>query len=174
MQVTLINGTSGVGKTTLLHSIPRPPNSAILDGDDVAQLQPFEGSPRWVNLVHDNLLACAVNMRRAGVAQLLIGFVFPGEWAYRHLETLFRSENFVPVWINLVADDDCLISRQQTKGVTRQDIFDLSIEFNAEIRGLAQVHDLVSIDTTELNTDSVCLKVLEVVAERKEQPSWAP
>ena len=155
-----------LGKTTLLKSILRrlPPDSAILDGDDVARLNPFEGSMRWVNLVHANLLACAINMHRAGVTHLLIGFVFPGEWSFLHLDTLFRAAGFAPVWVNLVAVDDYLLSRLRAKGVTRQDIFDSSNEFNANIRSLAQANGMVCIDTSELSVDDVCLKVLDVIA----------
>jgi hypothetical protein len=166
MHVYIINGAPGIGKTTLLRTIlgHLPADSAVLDGDDVARLQPCDASPRWVNLVQANLVACAANMQQAGVAHLLMGFVFPGEWAYQHLNALLGTAGLSPIWINLVADDACLLARHQARGETRQDIFHESIEFNASIRSLAQAHDLISIDTTLLEVDAVCRLVLAVIA----------
>ena len=53
MKITVINGTSCVGKTTLLHHILHrlPERSAILDGDDLARIYPFRLSTEWLDLV---------------------------------------------------------------------------------------------------------------------------
>jgi ABC-type branched-subunit amino acid transport system ATPase component len=82
MRTIVINGTSCIGKTTLMRCLQAnctSGKSALLDGDDVIRVAPFELSLTWLDLVQDNLLARARNFERFGVENLYVAFPFPDQ-----------------------------------------------------------------------------------------------
>jgi hypothetical protein len=151
-----------VGKTTLLrHILHRlPERSAILDGDDLARIHPFRLSTEWLDLVQDNLLACAENLAALDLKHLLLAFVFPSRGRIERLNRIFAARGHTLHWINLVAADDSLEARLRQRGVTGEDILGSAREMNAQIRGF---EDMPCIDTTDMDIETLADRVLEMI-----------
>lgn len=161
MKITVINGTSCVGKTTLLHHILHklPERSAILDGDDVSRVFPFRLSTEWLDLVQDNLLACTANFAALDLKHLLLAFVFPSRRRVERLNRIFAAQGYTLHWINLVADERSLEARLRQRGVTGEDILASAHEMNAQIGNL----DMPCIDTTDMDIETLADRVLEMI-----------
>lgn len=168
MDIVVINGSSCVGKTTVLHHILHklPAHSAILDGDDVARLHPFQLTTTWLNLVQDNLLACAENMRAAGVNYLLLSFVFPSQERVDRMERIFGQQGFSLRWIHLVADERALRDRLDDRGVRQPDIIESALQLNANIAHLAESSGQQLVDTTDMTAEAVCGQILDALTEQ--------
>lgn len=56
---------AGVGKTTLLRILEKKllNGYALIDGDDVGRTIPLSISIDWLNLIQDNIIACAKNFK---------------------------------------------------------------------------------------------------------------
>ena len=93
MRIYAVNGTSFVGKTTLLKCLHArlPGTCAVLDGDDVARIQPFQLTRKWLDLIQDNILACARNFDRFGVDFFLFAFPFPNMARIGRLNRIFQD-----------------------------------------------------------------------------------
>ncbi|MCC7406487.1 MAG: AAA family ATPase [Phycisphaeraceae bacterium] len=161
MNVIVLNGASGVGKTTVLRRILArlPGRGAILDGDDVSRVHPFECSTDWLNLVQDNLLCCAENLMRFGVSYLVIGFVLPSRERVDRLNRVFRDKGLSLRWVGLVASDSCLQNRLKERGVVAEGIFSTAREFNDAIKSFT---DHLQVDTSGLSPEAVAERVLSL------------
>jgi len=83
MQVVLITGPLGVGKSTLLHELGRRFHEAphaLLDGDAVSFVSPGGLDPRRLDLVENNIASCLFNYREWGAAYVFTSWVFEHQW----------------------------------------------------------------------------------------------
>ena len=167
MKITVLNGCSGIGKTTLLRTLRfrLPERSGVLDGDDVAWCLPWNGDmfTEWLNVTQDNLLACSRNLVRLNLQHLVLAFIFPDQERIDRLDGIFNEHGFSLGWIHLVADKASIRTRLSKRGVTKEDIFENSFEFNRQIADLAEENGFPCINTTDVSTEQLYAQVLELL-----------
>jgi len=168
MHICGINGTSFVGKSTLLKQLHTrlPGKCAVLDGDDVGRIFPYEISRQWLDLIQNNILSCALNFKAAGVDFFLFAFPFPAINSIDRLNAIFLSQGHAINWINLIASDSTLEARFRARGGTKPENLRRGLDMN---RAITQLPGFFTMDTTGLTPDEVAEAVLEYM--RKSMPS---
>jgi hypothetical protein len=150
MRNVAINGTSFVGKTTLIHHLQMArlkAKCAFMDGDDVARVSPFELSLDWLNLVQDNIASCAENFDKLGLDAFFFAFPFPNHDRMSRLEEQFSKRGYRLEWIHLVVADHELEKRFRLRNGTVPHKLQLGLDMNASIKAIP---DSIQIDTTNL------------------------
>ncbi|MBD3244005.1 MAG: hypothetical protein GF331_25655 [Chitinivibrionales bacterium] len=167
MKVFVINGTSFVGKSTALRLLHDrlPGKCAVMDGDDVGRVRPFELSREWLDLIQDNILSCALNFDAAGVEYFLFAFPFPGPNRTGRLTSIFESRGYTLNWVNLIASDTALEQRFRLRGGTKPQNLQLGIDMN---RTIAQTTGCFALDTTHLSPEEVASVVLERILKESQ------
>lgn len=168
MHIYGINGTSFVGKSTLLRQVHTrlPGKCAVLDGDDVGRIFPYEISRQWLDIIQDNILSCALNFKAVGVDYFLFAFPFPAVNSIERLNTAFLSQGHAIHWINLIASDSALEARFRARGGTKPENLQRGLDMN---RAITQLPGFFTMDTTSLTPDEMAEAVLEYI--RKGIPS---
>lgn len=162
MDVIVVNGAPGVGKSTVLRAMADlvPPGSAMFDGDDVARVRPHRLSLEWLNLVQENLLACAENFRNFGVNHLFIAFPFPSQERVDRLNRAFGERGFGMRWVSLLADAQYQRERLVVRNPRLYHNLETLAGYNEQVKALAGVP---RIDTTAKTLDQVAAEVVALV-----------
>ena len=161
MIVILITGTPGVGKTTLLPALADRlgEKCAYLDGDVVGRTRPLTRTVERMNLIQDNIVACAANFAEWGARYFATAFVFGSEERIERIRGKLRAAGHAVVAVGLVADDNALVERIRLKGDdhgTDQDSINSTLAINNGIRQLPGVHIL---DSTDLTVEQVAEQI---------------
>jgi len=154
----IINAAPGAGKSTLLKNLHKilPDGFALLDGDDVGRVTPFQKNIDWLNVVQDNLASCCANFRRYGFTNCVIGFVFPDESRLERMKNLLRANGFKAVCHSILdCGDGELRERISRRNTSKMINIERAVELNGELKHL--VADF-RIDTTDLTADDVAKK----------------
>ena len=170
MKITIINGATATGKSTILGKICGllPGRSAVLDGDDVGRCNLGEStnmSEGWLNVFQDNLVACTVNFLSLDLRHVVIGFVFPEQERYDRLNRLFNEEGLKPHWISLVLDDSHYCRRIGGEPKEGQDrtIFDRSVRRNRQITEMARLNGLPCMDASGMSVEEMCSAAASII-----------
>ena len=164
MKAIIINSAPGVGKTTLLKSLTDKLTGgyALIDGDDVGRTIPLNVSIDWLNLIQDNIVACAKNYRDYTTAALIISFVFPTQERVQRLVDLLEKEGIEVYQITLTCEPDVIEQRITQRNTTKIMNPSRAIQCNNNIKKL---HCDYSIDTTEKSAESVGDIVCEIITK---------
>lgn len=154
----IINSAPGVGKSTLLRNLHLrlPDGFAIIDGDDVGRIIPYQNNINWLNVIQDNIADCCLNFKRYGNKNCIISFVFPGEERLNRITQLLNARGFEIVHILLecneheierritIRDTSRLINIENAKRLSRE-MSALSVDFKVDTTriGADQVTDII-------------------------------
>ena len=112
VDIVFLNGTVGVGKTTLAAALSaiESQTHAVLDLDEIRRLYPSPATDRFNHeLELENLRALAANFRRAGARRLILaGIIEERAEIARYLDALDSTGIFI---CRLVASPDVLSDR---------------------------------------------------------------
>ena len=155
MKVIVVTGAPGAGKTTLLPQLMEvlPSAAAFLDGDDVGRTRPANLTAERLNLIQDNMLACARNFAGWGAAYLVACFCLPSQERVDRLRTLLRAEGFPVLAVGLILDDEVLAGRHEGSEYIAE-----ALRCNAGVKALSGV---MTIDTTALSPEQTARAIAE-------------
>ena len=163
----IINSAPGIGKSTLLQNLHMglPEGFAILDGDDVGRVIPYQNNLTWLNLIQDNITDCCMNFRKSGFNRCVIGFVFPSEERLEHLRDLLASKGFHVTHILLECSEYEIERRITQRNTSRVINVEQAKTLSRQMKNLSADY---RIDTTEIMPDQVLTLVLEYITGNKE------
>jgi broad-specificity NMP kinase len=170
MNAIIINSAPGVGKTTLLRLLENKLSEgyAMIDGDDVARTVPLVNSTAWLDLMQDNIAACAKNYHAYCIRTLLVSFVFPTWERLRRLAGLLEREGFAVFHLRLLCRADELEKRMRIRNTQRMVSRERALELNRQIEELSSEY---AVDTTgktvEQVAETVCEKIQEMESKGK-------
>lgn len=162
MNAIIINSAPGVGKTTLLKMFEKKllNGYALIDGDDVGRIIPLSISIDWLNLIQDNIIACAKNFKDYNTKTLIISFVFPSQERVQRLVSLLKKEGISVYHITLICEPSILKERIVKRNTTKIMNPERAIQCNNQITKLQSDY---SINTTKKSPEEVGDIVCELV-----------
>jgi hypothetical protein len=165
MEAIVITAAPAIGKSTLFASLAEklPGRSAFLDGDDVGHVVPFHLTRKWLDLVQDNIAACAANFAECGVRCFVTAFCLPSRERVDRLGRLLEEIGCRVHIIGLVSDDETLLERNRARG--GEDIRDAE-EFAESLRcnrGIRELKGVTLIDTTGIDIEETAVQVLQTI-----------
>jgi predicted ABC-type ATPase len=164
----ILTAAPGVGKTTILPSLLPllPKSSAVIDGDAVARIHPWELTMFWLNLVQDNILACARVFMNNGISNIVATFCLPSMERIERLSTGLVQIGYRHFIISLYVDDIELRKRHVSRGAiypVEEDLLKSCIELNNAIRLLKNV---LMFDITHLCAGDSAKVIAEAIHNR--------
>jgi len=163
MNIIVITGAPGVGKTTVLPAICErlPQKNGFIDGDSVGRTKPLDIELERLNLIQDNIYACAQNFQKWGAEWFVAGFVLPTQEKIQRLTDALKKLDCRVHIIGLVADKETLSKRNKEKNESYgRDPGSIlgAIELDEMIKEIKGIH---IIDTTALSLIQVADKVVD-------------
>jgi len=158
----IINSAPGIGKSTLIKNLHTglPNGFALLDGDDVGRIIPYEASTKWLNVIQDNLADCCANFKRYGFDNCVISFVFPVEERLERMKSLLAAKGFETAHVILECDENEMCRRIIQRNTSKLIKTEKAKELNNELKNLDADF---RIDTTYINADEVANRVIEYI-----------
>ena len=174
MDVIVITGAPGVGKTALLPALADrlPEKSAFVDGDSVGRTRPLCRTLERLNLIQDNIVACAHNFATWGARYVVAAFVFPSQERVERIAGTLRDAGH-RVWVvALVADDDVLLERFGGKDWYAGELDDPEyaahlLDLNSAVKQLGGV---ICIDTSSLSVEDAATTILDRIGIEQRAP----
>ena len=113
MQVIVINGPMGVGKTTLGKYIAdKNPGTAFIDGDWCMDIHPFVGNRETKAMAIDNILHMIRNYSHcSAVAMIVLVWLMDEEWVRRRLLDGISALQMEVRSVTLTCDKENLLER---------------------------------------------------------------
>ncbi len=113
MNVIIINGPMGVGKTTVGTAIAdKCPGTAFIDGDWCMDLHPFVGNSETKKMAIDNILHMVENYRKCSFCKLVvISWLMDDEWVVSALAAGIRKLGVIVETVTLICDETQLIKQ---------------------------------------------------------------
>ncbi len=150
----IINSAPGVGKSTVLKYLysKLPEGYAIIDGDDVGRIIPYQNNSNWINVIQDNIADCCVNFKKYGHFNCVISFIFPGEERLNHMSDLLKARGFEVSHILLECDEHEIERRIKLRDTSKTINIQNAKKLNQEMKEL--IVDF-SVDTTRVGADKV-------------------
>ena len=158
----ILNSAPGVGETTLMKKLHEklPNGFALIDGDDVGKITPYENNFTWLNLMQDNIVACCSNFKRYEFSNCVISFVFPTEERLERIRGLLNNCGFEIVHIILECDEGEMCKRITERNTSRLINLEQAKELNQEVKSL---HADFRLDTTNIEADEVASLVIKYI-----------
>ncbi|MCL2299258.1 MAG: ATP-binding protein [Firmicutes bacterium] len=152
--VYIINSAPGVGKSTLLKKLhDRLPNGfAVIDGDDVGRITPYQNNANWLNAMQDNLVDCCSNFRNYGFSRCVVAFVFPNAERLSRLTDMLAGRGFHTSHILLICSEDEIERRLTQRNTSKIINVNQAKALNRQIQSL---NADIRADTTEITADEV-------------------
>ena len=113
MQVVMINGPMGVGKTaTGKYIAEKNEGTAFIDGDWCLDIHPFVGNRETKAMAIDNILHMIDNYRKCSVCRMIVlVWLMDEEWVRERLEKGVADMGLDLRSVTLVCDRDELVQR---------------------------------------------------------------
>jgi len=171
LDAIIITAAPGIGKTTIFPYLAEKlsEKSALLDGDNVSRLIPFSLSIEWLNLVQDNIAACAENFARCGIRYFITCFCLPTQERLNRLTNLLRNLGYHVCCIALIADNDALLDRLRQRGgcdIRDADDFAEALRCN---EGIKKLENVTFINTTSLSSEHVGQEIVRTILSLTKQ-----
>jgi ABC-type cobalamin/Fe3+-siderophores transport system ATPase subunit len=155
MRLIVVVGQEGVGKSTVVRSLlPYVPNGAVLDGEDVGQVNPWVFDEAFRELHRRNVAAVAANFWAAGYRTVVAGSFLRSLDEYLAFRPLIPADVEVTV-VRLVARKDVRDRRRAERAKhTSQEWRDIVDRVDLEDTTLARAdagYRYVALDTSDLD-----------------------
>jgi hypothetical protein len=165
LDAIIITAAPGIGKTTIFPTLVAKLSEkcALLDGDDVSRLIPFRLTHEWLDLVQDNISACAENFAKCGIRYFITCFCLPTQERIDRLTGLLNDLGYRVHCIALIADDDILLDRNRQRGgcdVRDADEFAETLRCN---KGIKELKNVTFIDTSDISVEHIGQKVAHAI-----------
>ena len=158
----IINSAPGIGKSTLMKNLHTrlPDGFALIDGDNIGRIIPYQNNITWLNIIQDNIVDCCLNFKRYGFTNCIISFVFPTEERLERLKNLLTSKGFKIVHIILECDENEMCKRIIKRNTSKLINTDKAKKLNSELKLLSADF---RIDTTYISADEVAYKAIDFI-----------
>ena len=171
MQIIVITGAPGVGKSAVLPIVAErlPEKTAWLDGDCVGRTRPTDRTRERLDLIQDNIRACAETFAACGADSVVTAFVFPSSERVQRISDILRAPGHTVSVVGLVADDAILLSRHKQKDGHHShdpECLQEAILCNTNIRNLDGVD---TIDTTGMSLEEMASAIIKAASNQRIQ-----
>lgn len=166
-KLILINGTMGVGKTTLCQELYRKLNAAVwLDGDWCWKMHPFVVSEENKMMVQDNIKYLLSNyLKNSSFTYIIFSWVIHRDDIFELILNDLQEFDFELYKITLICSEEALTKRMEDGG-RKPDGIKKSIERLA----LYEKMNTLQIDTTHLTISNTMEHVLKIINENGLKP----
>jgi broad-specificity NMP kinase len=160
-KLIIINGTMGVGKTSVCKALnKRLEKSVWLDGDWCWQMHPFEANEENKKMVEDNIQHLLLNfIKNSNVKDIIFSWVIPTEKLLNTIIDWFSDQECRIHIMTLMASDQALISRihkDVSLGIREEKMIEWSLEKQKGYHRMATL----KIDTTHQSVDQVVNEIV--------------
>lgn len=164
MNVVVITGAPGVGKSTLLPVLSQrcPGKHAWVDGDDVVRTRPTDRDIDRLDLVQSNIASLADNFAAWGAEVFFAAWVFPSQERIERMTCLLRSAGHRVMVVGLIADGRVLAARNGGEGGAPPEYINEAAGCN---EGVKRLKGVCRVDTTGLTVEQVADAVLALSAD---------
>ena len=113
MKVIILNGTMGVGKTTVGKYIAETnKGTAFIDGDWCLDIHPFVGNRETKTMAIDNILHMIDNYRKCSVCRMIVlVWLMDNQWVYQSIIEGISKLQIEIKSVTLMCDKETLIKR---------------------------------------------------------------
>lgn len=159
-QFIIINGTPGIGKTTVAKLLfARLKNCAYLCGDEVWQINPFEVNERTKAIVEKNIPFVLRSYLEAGYQSVILDWVLPRQEIIDQILRPLADLNFEAQVFTLVADEKVAVERALARAGEARNPEGV----RERLRQSRQL-DSVQIDTTSLSAEAISDKIFDLLS----------
>ena len=161
-KLIIINGTMGVGKTTVCRQLYRQLDHAVwLDGDWCWLMHPWEFSAENKAMVMDNISHLLRNfLNNSTFKYVVFSWVMHEQAIFAELLDRLAGCDFQPVMISLTCTAETLAVRMKQDGGT-----DEAIRHSTSRLELYQQLDTIKIDATDRSVDAVVDEIVRLVGQ---------
>ena len=162
--VYIINSTSGVGKSTLLKNLHTqlPDSFAIIDGDDVGRVVPYNNNINWLNLIQDNISDCCSNYKKYGYNNCIVSFVLPVKERLERLSNMLKRNDFCTKHIILECSEDEIERRLKERNTSKILNIEQAKNISREIKNLSADF---RVDNPNIMPDEIAELILNYIME---------
>lgn len=162
-KLIIINGTMGVGKSTICRELYRQLNNSVwLDGDWCWMMNPWTVTEENILMVEDNISHLLRNyLRNSSFEHIIFSWVIHREEISDRLLKKLGGHEFQLFKISLICSESALRERM-IKDNRSQDSIRLSIERLKNYEGM----DTIKIDTADQEIESVVERIFDIVGEQ--------
>lgn len=162
--IIIINGTMGVGKTSLCKILnKRMENSVWLDGDWCWQIQPFNPNEENKIMVEDNIRHLLLNFcKNSQIDHIIFSWVISSQILLDRILSWFSSENYKIYVITLMASDEILSNRIK-KDISLGLRQDTILESSLEKKKLYKAMDTIKLNTSDLTLEETLNQIFEII-----------
>ena len=162
--IIIINGTMGVGKTSLCKILnKRMENSVWLDGDWCWQIQPFNPNEENKIMVEDNIRHLLLNFcKNSQIDHIIFSWVISSQTLLDRILSWFSSENYKIYVITLMASDEVLCNRIK-KDISLGLRQDTILESSLEKKKLYKAMDTIKLNTSDLTLEETLNQIFEII-----------
>ena len=160
MEIIIINGPMGVGKTTVGKYIAeQSPGTAFIDGDWCMDIHPFIGNRETRAMAVDNILHMIGNYQKCSVCnRVVLVWLMDDPWVIQRIAEGLSSLQATANNVTLVCNEENLIRRwknDQNCEWRTDDWLDKSLKSLPDFASMDKV-----IDTSDLSVDQVAKHIM--------------
>jgi gluconate kinase len=167
--VFILNAAPGCGKTSVMNILQYklPKGYAFIDGDDVCRLSSAEINLEWLNLMQDNIVACAKNYYDYGNEHIIICFVFPSKERFERLKNLLEMYSLRVAHIVMSSEEQEVERRIRQRNTQKLISIERALECNKNIK---LIKADFSIDTTYIQIERVADDIYDFIIKTTSDP----
>lgn len=167
-KLIIINGTMGVGKSTvcnILLDTLKP--SVYLDGDWCWNMNPFIVSEENKEMVINNITHLLKSyLNNSGYEYVIFCWVIHREYIFKQILEQLKNYDFELYKVSLVCSETTLRSRLEIdvqKGIRKADVIDRSVQALKLYNNM----DTVKIDVSDITPKQVAIEVVKLIGKGK-------
>lgn len=159
-KLIIINGTMGVGKSTVCQELYMQLQNAVwLDGDWCWLMHPMVVSEENKQMVQENIKYVLRNyLKNSSLPYVIFSWVIHQEEIFELILRELDDLEFELYKITLICSEAALIKRMSTGGRTED-----NIESSVKRLALYQDMNTIKIDTTDLKLPDIIVKIKDII-----------
>lgn len=161
-KLIIINGPPGVGKSTIGNLLfSRLQNSAILDGDEVWRINPFEVTDRTRDIVERNIAFVLRSYIEANYEYVILVWVLHQQSIIDRLLSKLDNLKFKAHVFTLICDEETLLERRRRQGKKGKEL-----EVALDRLRQSLMLETEKLDTSALKPDEIVDMIMESVIQQ--------